>query len=130
MVVSCRYTTRCRLGDIDAAEVHIFYAEPLAPWQKVVLKTAAEVDEPLSPQENDAMSQIVASGVNPVQVSYLVWKRHDERRPKSLIPAGTVVNARAIRVGDDADPLFVFALPDGRLGVTHRSNTEPVPASG
>src|SRR5712692_9755163 len=55
------YVSRCRLGQIQVEELHIFYVTALpAPWQSLVLKTAVEAEEPLSPQESQAMNQIVA----------------------------------------------------------------------
>lgn len=125
------YVSNCSLGSIEAEELYIDYVATLpAPWQQVVLKAPAVLDEPLSPQESQAMSQIVGSGVNPARAGSLVWKKHEEISSKSQIDAGTIVNARPIGVDDDPDPLLLFALPDGRQGITRKSNTEPVPTPG
>src|SRR6266849_4061900 len=111
------YVARCRLGQIEVEEVHIFYVTTLpAPWQSLVLKTAVEAEEPLSQQESQAMNQIVASGINPIQAGYWLFKERAAIPHRSIIPAGTTVNARMIGAENDPEPLLQFTLPDGRHG--------------
>jgi hypothetical protein len=110
------YVNRCRLGELEAEEVHIFYVTKLpAPWQQVTLKKKVDNVEELSTlQKRARMVEIGASGRIPDLAD---WSG-------SSIPAGTVVNARVLHA--EADPLLLIKLPDGRQGFTPESNTEPL----
>jgi hypothetical protein len=107
---------RCRLGTIEAEEVNIFYAKLPAPWQELVIKTPVEVYDPSSRQERAAMIPIGGSGISRVQAGW----------PRSSVPTGTVVYAKVLGTKADPDPDLFFKLPDGRWGITHKSNTEPM----
>src|SRR5262245_35801478 len=111
------YVRRCKLGEIEVEDVYIVYVLTLpTPWHPAILMAPAEVDEPLSSQDRAAMIEIGASGTTPVRAGW----------PKSSIAAGTVVNARVLGSGSDSDPLLLFKLPDGRQGITRKSNTKPL----
>jgi hypothetical protein len=112
------YVARCRLGQIEAEELNIIYVANLpAPWQKVELKTAVEVDEPLSPQESRAKMMILGSGIDQVRAGW----------PKTSLPPGTVVNARILGSENEPNPLVLIVSLDGtRRGITHKDNTQPV----
>jgi hypothetical protein len=110
-----------RLGEIQTEEVYVYPLTLPSPWQQVVLKTDVEVDEPLSPNESQAMSQMMASGTIPVRAGW----------PRSSIPAGTVVNAQVLGMRDEANPLMLFQTLDGkRRGIVYKNNTEPVQGPG
>src|SRR5262249_31674703 len=111
------YVARCRLGDIEAEDVNIIYVEKLpAPWQQVKLKSRVNVEDPRSPHVRARMIQIGESqtSLDPGGV------------PTSSVPEGTVVNAQFNGPEADANPVLKFKLPDGRQGLTSKSNTEPV----
>jgi hypothetical protein len=116
-----------RLGNIVAEEVYI-YPPPLPLWEQLRLKTTIEVEEPLSQQEHQAVDRIVASGINPVQAGYLIWKKHEEAHTRASLPAGSVVSARIVGAEGDPDPLLLVVSSDGKTGLTRKSNSEPVPS--
>jgi hypothetical protein len=100
---------------------------------KLRLKTAVErsshKDElvaPLSPRENRAMDQIVASGISPAQADYWIRKKREEEIEREHIPAGTVVKAQVVGFEDDPNPLLLVETADGAQGLTFKNNTEPV----
>lgn len=111
------YVARCRLGDIEAENLEIIYVERLpAPWQQVVIKTPVKVEDPRSPQVRARMVPIGGSEIS-LDLAGL---------PSSSVPAGTVVNAQVLGTEAEPNPVLRFKLPDGRLGYTVKSNTEPV----
>jgi hypothetical protein len=109
----------CRLGTIDAEEVNIFYVRLPPPWQEGVLKTPIYANDPSPRQERAAMVPTGGSGTSPVQAGW----------PPS-VPAGTVVYLPP-RVTESAPEQDVFVkLPDGRWGITRKSNIEIVQSVG
>jgi hypothetical protein len=121
------YVARCHLGELEAEEVYIYPQPNAATWQMMKLKSSVEVDDPLPPQETQAMNEIVASGVNPTQAAYWFLRKHAEEKPKSRFPEGSVVKGWVVGSPNDPNPLVLFLTQDGKQGFTPKSNTEPVP---
>ncbi len=83
------YVAQCRLGSIEAGEVHIFYVSRLpAPWQQVVLKTEVQVQP--SPQE---MQQAIASGHIPIPRA-TVTAPQGQPENQTKVPAGGGMSGR------------------------------------
>jgi hypothetical protein len=122
-----------RLGEIETHSIYIYpRLSPQKPgtvaWEQMKLKTAIEplVDARLSPQENQAREQIVASGISPTLADYWIQTERARNERKQPIPAGTVVEAQVVAYETDPDPLLLVKASDGTQGLTRRSNTEPL----
>jgi hypothetical protein len=135
------------LGGEPVEEVYV-YPEPIPKPKrgdghpfgttKVRLKTDVEQKfrddellDPLTPKEEAARDQIIASGVIAAQAEYFVRMRREiDRRNRPPIPAGTVVDAWVTAwwgdsPDDDPNPLLEVESPDGAQGLTFKENTEP-----
>jgi hypothetical protein len=126
------YVARCRLGTIEAREVQVYPPSlwekaNLSTWYPVRLKKPVEVSQPPSPQDNQIMQEIAASGnTNTAQVGWWVWELQ-HRGDRQAIPAGTLVSARPLALTNSPNPFLLIETPDGRRGVALQDDTEPVP---
>jgi hypothetical protein len=132
-----------QLGDILIEEALIYPPVPTekrSPYKlgkrrlKRAVQETTRIDDiiaPLSPQENQALGQIVASGVSPAQADYWIRKRREMERGRQEIPAGTVVDAYVTAwwgdtPDEDSNPLLRVQAADGAQGLTFLDNTDPV----
>jgi len=125
------YVGPCRLGSIEAEEVHIY---PPAVWEifkpnwfDVRLKGPVEVNEPPSSKEKQAMDAIMTSGLttNTAQAGAFVWNLYHNKPRAEPIPAGTVVKAMLfLGEPNEVNSLLWVRAPDGREGITAKDNTE------
>ena len=86
---------------------------------------------PLTTLEEQALNQIVESGVSRAQAEYWVRQRRKWEWENPPILAGTVVTASVAAhwgsdPSDDPNPLLLVESPDGARGLTFANNTEPV----
>jgi hypothetical protein len=122
------YIGRIRIGPYMVEE---FYAYPFpvrnSSQLHVRLRTEIEqyMESDYTDQERFAKHQILTSGVNPVQADYWIQMKRRER-PLPSIPAGTEGSARIVAWSDEPDPLLMITTPDGRRGLTRKSNVEIV----
>ncbi len=98
------YVGRCRLGSVEARELHILYvSRPPAPWQLVLLKTEVVCVQPIASMSIPAVL------------------------PISRFPAGSAVYARVFGSETCEDPSLEIVSLDGRQRAsTPKSNTKPV----
>jgi hypothetical protein len=90
-----------------------------------------EIIAPFSTEENNAMAQLMASGMNRAEAEQWVRRRREIDKAGQDIPAGTVVDATITawwgnRPDDDPNPLLRVVTDNGAEGLTFLNNTEPV----
>jgi hypothetical protein len=134
---------RVEVGPFMAEQAYIY--PPLhRPKESAVergkrrLKTTVEQTQqldrmlaPLSPQEEQALNQILDLGVSRAQAEFWVRRKRELERERPPIPAGTIVTASVAgwwgsNPADDPNPLLLVEAPDGATGLTFEANTEPV----